>query len=84
MHLFFVHSSSCDKMLQEENTPRALKQPKVELFCVKFEGGRVGFGVVVRCAVTGLIGFVWSNYSDLTPNGGLVREISLFQGNLGW
>ena len=29
-----------------------------------------------------------SNYSDLTrvftPNGGLVREISLFQGNLGW
>ena len=21
---------------------------------------------------------------DLTPNGGLVREISLFQGNLGW
>ena len=30
----------------------------------------------------------WSNYSDLTcdltPNGGLVREIPLFQGNLGW
>ena len=21
---------------------------------------------------------------DLTPNGGLVREINLFQGNLGW
>ena len=21
---------------------------------------------------------------DLTPNGGLVREIPLFQGNLGW
>ena len=21
---------------------------------------------------------------DLTPNGGLVRECSLFQGNLGW
>ena len=21
---------------------------------------------------------------DLTPNGGLVREITLFQGNLGW
>ena len=33
-------------------------------------------------------GCVWSNYSDLTrpktPNGGLVREIPLFQGNLGW
>ena len=31
---------------------------------------------------------MWSNYSDLTrpgpPNGGLVREIPLFQGNLGW
>ena len=30
---------------------------------------------------------IWSNYSDLTrphPNGGLVREIPLFQGNLGW
>ena len=30
----------------------------------------------------------WSNYSDLTrvftPNGGLVRDIPLFQGNLGW
>ena len=30
----------------------------------------------------------WSNYSDLTrvftPNGGLEREIPLFQGNLGW
>ena len=27
-------------------------------------------------------GCFWSNYS--TPNGGLVREITLFQGNLGW
>ena len=32
---------------------------------------------------------IWSNYSDqkhefFTLNGGLVREISLFQGNLGW
>ena len=26
----------------------------------------------------------WSNYSDLTPNGGLVREIPFFQGNLDW
>ena len=25
----------------------------------------------------------WSNYSDLTPNGGLVREISYFNQNLG-
>ncbi len=32
--------------------------------------------------------WIWSNYSDLTrvftPNGGLVREFPLFQGNLGW
>ena len=31
------------------------------------------------------IAYIWSNYSDLmrvfTPNGGLVREIPLFQGN---
>ena len=32
---------------------------------------------------------IWSNYAatshgSLTPNGGLVREIPLFQGNLGW
>ena len=25
-----------------------------------------------------------STSHDLTPNGGLVREIPLFQGNLGW
>ena len=31
-----------------------------------------------------LYDFIWSNYSDLTSNGGLVREIPLFQGNLGW
>jgi len=34
------------------------------------------------------ITMLWSNYSDLTrpgpPNGGLVRGIPLFQGNLGW
>ena len=44
------------------------------------QGGlRISFGQVVK---------FWSNYSDLTrpgpPNGGLVREIPLFQGNLGW
>ena len=34
------------------------------------------------------VSMIWSNYSDLTrpgpPNGGLVREFPLFQGNLGW
>ena len=31
---------------------------------------------------------IWSNYGDLTRpgprNGGLLKEIPLFQGNLGW
>ena len=46
----------------------------------------VGFDV--DCGI-----FLYSNYTsgqiiatsdDLTPNGGLAREIPLFQGNLGW
>ena len=35
------------------------------------------------CSLRGMQ-FIWSNYSDLTPNGGLGRVITLFQGNLGW
>ena len=31
-----------------------------------------------------LSGQIIATSHDLTPNGGLVREISLFQGNLGW
>ena len=29
-------------------------------------------------------GQIIATSNDLTPNGGLVREIPLFQGNLGW
>ena len=29
-------------------------------------------------------GQIIATSDDLTPNGGLVREIPLFQGNLGW
>ena len=31
-----------------------------------------------------IAGQIIATSHDLTPNGGLVREISLFQGNLGW
>ena len=31
-----------------------------------------------------LAGQIIATSHDLTPNGGLVREIPLFQGNLGW
>ncbi len=31
-----------------------------------------------------LSGQIIATSHDLTPNGGLVREITLFQGNLGW
>ena len=34
-----------------------------------------------RCHTSGQI---IATSHDLTPNGGLVREIPLFQGNLGW
>ena len=43
--------------------------------------GKEGIDKKLTCPV-----FIWSNYSDLTrvftPNGGLVRDIPLFQGNL--
>ncbi len=31
-----------------------------------------------------IAGQIIATSHDLTPNGGLVREIPLFQGNLGW
>ncbi len=31
-----------------------------------------------------VFGQIIATSHDLTPNGGLVREIPLFQGNLGW
>jgi len=37
-----------------------------------------------KVAVTNLSGQIIATSHDLTPNGGLVREIPLFQGNLGW
>ena len=33
---------------------------------------------------TNKAGQIIATSHDLTPNGGLVREITLFQGNLGW
>ena len=41
------------------------------------------FGPPICCSMI----LFWSNYSDLTrpgPNGGLVMELPVFQGNLGW
>ena len=37
-----------------------------------------------RSCVTYFSGQIITTSHDLTPNGGLVREIPLFQGNLGW
>ena len=44
-----------------------------------------------RKLTTEIIGGMWDNSgqsiatsAEVTPNGGLVREIPLFQGNLGW
>ncbi len=39
--------------------------------------------------VSGIFTYIWfgqimTTSHDLTPNGGLAREIPLFQGNLGW
>ena len=46
-------------------------------------------GAVVGCdggrfIITKTSGQIIATSHDLTPNGGLVREIPLFQGNLGW
>ena len=38
---------------------------------------------IVACTVD-ISGQIIATSRDLTPNGGLVREIPLFQGNLGW
>ena len=43
--------------------------------------GRNKVGVVRTNQISGQI---IATSHDLTPNGGLVREIPLFQGNLGW
>ena len=49
-----------------------------EAFAISFRESVVGFVYPI----------LWSNYSDLTrvftPNGALVREVPLFQGNLAW
>ena len=37
-----------------------------------------------RPSINHLSGQIIATSHDLTPNGGLVREIPLFQGNLGW
>ena len=36
------------------------------------------------CIYSHLSGQIIATSHDLTPKGGLVREIPLFQGNLGW
>ena len=49
-------------------------------------------GIMGPVANEGACGYIYLHESgqiiatshDLTPNGGLVREIPLFQGNLGW
>ena len=44
--------------------------------------------MVIKRFLNGMIlqvsGQIIATSHDLTPNGGLVREIPLFQGNLGW
>ena len=36
------------------------------------------------CSLRDSSGQIMATSHDLTPNGGLVREVPLFQGNLGW
>ena len=65
---------------------KKLTGSKLEIFrgalscwtCVVF----LGFEVAQTCTLTS--GQIIATSHDLTPNGGLVREIPLFQENLGW
>ena len=40
--------------------------------------------MVVEAQGIHIFGQIIATWHDLTPNGGLVAEIPLFQGNLGW
>ena len=53
---------------------------------VKGEGRVFSLWVVllVICVGSYCSGQIIATSHDLTPNGGLVREFPLFQGNLGW
>ena len=44
----------------------------------------ISYGWVTSQNTRHLPGQIIATSHDLTPNGGLVREIPLFQGNLGW
>ena len=46
--------------------------------------GTLGPKGSVCCEMCYISGQIIATSHDLTPNGGLVREIPLFQGNLGW
>ena len=40
--------------------------------------------ISIMCIYIYISGQIIATSHDLTPNGGLVREIHLFQANLGW
>ena len=46
--------------------------------------GMYSFGKRLACIYIYISGQIIATSHDLTPNGGLVREIHLFQGNLCW
>ncbi len=60
--------------------------PTEEFFYWKsFCGSTTCFNHRAHDGMKGIIsGQIIATSHDLTPNGGLVREITLFQGNLGW
>ena len=77
-----IHNQGAAPGLQRRRSGAATRRRKVQtLPGGTFLGQRKGFRKKLTCPV-----FIWSNYSDLTrvftPNGGLVRDIPLFQGNL--
>ena len=47
-------------------------------------GGKLLESVLVVAFLVDVSGQIIATSDDLTPNGDLVREIPLFQGNLGW
>ena len=54
------------------------------MFSRRFESLYLDFDGGGRIPIPMISGQIIATSHDLTPNGGLVRESLLFQGNLGW
>ena len=76
--MFYVHPETLGKMIQFDE----------QIFQMGWFNHHLHeYGCLFFCfllLMEKISGQIIATSHDLTPNGGLVREIPLFQGNLGW